>query len=192
MTGGMSDALLQAIVVGVGALAGSIIGNLFRPLLEHYLRGKAQRAESARAVTRSEFDELYRPLYDLFQNGLPPDEPFEYGVTPEIRDRVVELVNKHRPLAEPTLEHSVLTIEETAWTAGGTVDTAELQKVWNHVRRRYNALKKQLDLPFTPSWHGLSPRRLYWKAWWRWQDFIQKRRRKRLRLRKAAKGKQDA
>jgi hypothetical protein len=146
----MSDALLQALIVAGGAFIGAVLGNVVRPMLDHYLRGRAQRGENAATIARSQFDEIYRPLYDMFQNGLPPDEPFEHAVTPQMRDRVVELVNKHRHLAEPSLEHSVLTIEETAWMAGGSVDAAELKRVWTHVARRYNFLRKRLGLPYTP------------------------------------------
>jgi hypothetical protein len=59
-------------------------------------------------------------------------------------------------------------IEETAWIAGGTVDAGELLKVWSHVHRKYNALKKQLGYPYTRWWEALSPRRLYRRIWWWW------------------------
>ncbi len=104
MTDGISDALQQTLIVGGGAFAGSILGNIVRPLLEHYLQGRAQRAERALGVARSQFEDLYRPIYDMFQNELPPDEPVEASVTPDFRDRVVAVVNKHRQLAEPVLE----------------------------------------------------------------------------------------
>lgn len=177
----MSDALLQALIVGGGAFIGSILGNVVRPVLDHYLRRRAQRADDARTTARDQFDHIYRPIYDMFQNGLPPDLPFEDAVTSDMRDRVVELVNKNRPLAEPALEHSVSVIEETAWTAGGAVDTAELLKVWNHIYRKYNALKRELGYPYTRWWHVLSPRRLYRRIWWRWHEFTMARMLKRTR-----------
>jgi hypothetical protein len=180
----MSDALLQALIVGGGAFIGSILGNVVRPVLDHYLDGRSQRAGNAKTIARVQFDEIYRPIYDMFQNELPPDTPIEHAVTPAMRDRVVELVNRNRHLVDPPLEYSVLAIEETAWVAGGSVDAGELLKVWSHVHRKYNALKKQLGYPYTRWWEEFSPRRLYRRIWWRWHDFTEALRRRRMRAQK--------
>lgn len=191
MDGGMSDAILQALIVGGGAFIGAVLGNVVRPVLEHYLHGRAHRARTAADVARSQFEMIYKPLYDMFQNEYLPGGVFEDAVTPEMRDRVVELVNMQRHLAEPALERSVLVIEETVWIDRTIVDTKELRGVWNHVKGRYNALRKRLGLPYTPWWHALSPRRLYWRIWVRRYDFAVARMLRRLRLRKAPARKQD-
>ena len=178
----MSDALLQALIIGGGAFVGSVLGNVVRPVLDHYLRGRTQRAKKASTTARAQFEEIYKPLYNMFQDGLPPDVPFEHAVTPEMRDRIVELVNKNRDLADPALEHSVLVIEETAYLSAGGVDTEELLDVWNHVDRKYNGLRQRLGLPYTPWWRARS-RPLYQRIrrWWRNLTLVRRLRRMRAR-----------
>jgi hypothetical protein len=182
------EALWQALIVAAGAFVGSVLGNVVRPLLEHWLQGKADRRQRTKASAELQFTQLYKPLYDSFEEGWAPDASIE-EIPPEMRDHIVDLVNKHRHLAEPELESYIAATVETRYMWGGAIDAQALEGVWRHVKEKYNLLRGDLGHPHRPWWRRLlakiadvlSVRRIYSELHWRWLKSSWSRRKRKMK-----------
>ena len=164
----MSDTVGNALIVAAGAFAGSILGNIGRPLLEHFLKKSAEHRQLRNAQAREQFDLLYKPLYDYFNNAIPPDEGVE-ALDERDRDQVIALVRKNRHLAESDLEDVTNEIEGAAEASRGGVDYEALGRMFVHVRVTYDRLRRVLGLPHVPTlrrFRLVAPR--WWRrAWWK-------------------------
>lgn len=167
----MADTVIAALIIAAGAFVGSILGNVVQPFLAHGLKKWEESRQAKTDSTRAQFDELYRPLYDLFQNRVIPDEGIE-SLDEKDATEIADLVRGHRQLAEPRLEQLFDEIEYTLYIARSP-DHAALAQAYGHVSGKYNALRKRLHLPHEGiRWRFQRwARSTRWSLEWKWSKF---------------------
>lgn len=149
----MTEQIWSALIAAAGLLAAGFLG--------YTLRGRAKRLAERREALQAQLDLVYSPIYNLLKDSVPPAEPLS-EIDPDAVDRIVGVATANRKFLERQLESIVDSIQESRWQYGpDAVDARELEPLWQHVRRKYNQLRKALGLPHEPHWAKLPLTELY-------------------------------